>query len=240
MTLNLGLRRLVQAKTLHSMIARGPAFIPHYASNGSAFRFYSVSGGSTDSRLKPAFIASENTISSGIIQDHNELRDYYQKITAATDDDEKTRWANQFRWELARHNIGEELVVYPEYERLLGKEGKELADRDRADHQEVKEQLKVLQNMYVDDPKFQPTLDTLMDSLAEHMKQEEDVDLPIFEKKLDEAESGKLLKSFQRTKHFVPTRSHPAAPDKPPFETVAGLMAAPMDKLRDLFSKFPQ
>jgi hypothetical protein len=35
-------------------------------------------------------------------------------------------------------------------------------------------------------------------------------------------------------------RAHPNAPNKPPFETVAGLMAAPLDKLRDLFEKFPQ
>jgi len=35
-------------------------------------------------------------------------------------------------------------------------------------------------------------------------------------------------------------RAHPNAPNKPPFETVAGLMAAPIDKLRDLFEKFPQ
>ncbi|KDQ09305.1 hypothetical protein BOTBODRAFT_164979 [Botryobasidium botryosum FD-172 SS1] len=219
---------------LHNTVARGPAFVLRYATSGSVLRFYS------DSRPKPASTPSENTISSAVVQDHDELREYYQRIKAAADDDERTRWANQFRWELARHSIGEELVVYPEYERLLGAEGKELADRDRADHQEVKEQLKVLQDMYVDDPKFQSTLDTLMDSLEEHMNQEESVDLPALEKKLDGTGSEKLLKSFQRTKHFVPTRSHPSAPDKPPFETVAGLMAAPMDKLRDLFSKFPQ
>jgi len=35
-------------------------------------------------------------------------------------------------------------------------------------------------------------------------------------------------------------RAHPNAPNKPPFETVAGLLAAPLDKLRDLFEKFPQ
>ncbi len=36
------------------------------------------------------------------------------------------------------------------------------------------------------------------------------------------------------------SRAHPNAPNKPPFETVAGLMAAPLDKLRDLFEKFPE
>lgn len=35
-------------------------------------------------------------------------------------------------------------------------------------------------------------------------------------------------------------RSHPSAPDKPPFETVVGLMTAPVDKLINLFNKFPK
>ena len=38
---------------------------------------------------------------------------------------------------------------------------------------------------------------------------------------------------------FIPTRSHPSAPDKPPFEAVAGLLAAPIDHLRDIFRSFP-
>jgi len=33
--------------------------------------------------------------------------------------------------------------------------------------------------------------------------------------------------------------SHPSAPNKPPFETLAGLLAAPMDKLKDMFAQFP-
>jgi len=36
------------------------------------------------------------------------------------------------------------------------------------------------------------------------------------------------------------TRSHPSAPDKPPFETVLGLMTAPLDKLGDMLRKFPK
>lgn len=38
---------------------------------------------------------------------------------------------------------------------------------------------------------------------------------------------------------FVPTRSHPSAPDRPPFETAMGLLAAPIDRLMDMFRKFP-
>lgn len=40
--------------------------------------------------------------------------------------------------------------------------------------------------------------------------------------------------------HLYACRAHPNAPNKPPFETVASLLGAPFDKLRDLFEKFPK
>ena len=49
-----------------------------------------------------------------------------------------------------------------------------------------------------------------------------------------------MLYYFSNYPIFTTTfSSHPSAPNKPPFETLAGLMAAPMDKLKDIFSKFP-
>jgi hypothetical protein len=45
---------------------------------------------------------------------------------------------------------------------------------------------------------------------------------------------------FERMKMFVPTRAHPSAPNKPPFETLVGLLTMPVDKLRDLFKDFPK
>jgi hypothetical protein len=48
-----------------------------------------------------------------------------------------------------------------------------------------------------------------------------------------------MAKSFGRTKAFVPSRSHPSAGEKPPFETAMGLLAAPIDHIADLFRKFP-
>lgn len=85
-----------------------------------------------------------------------------------------------------------------------------------------------------------PTLDSLMKDLRHHIEEEEGKDLIQLEEALSSTESKELSESFLRTKKFTPTRSHPSAPKKPPFETVAGLMAAPMDKLRDMFAKFPK
>lgn len=89
------------------------------------------------------------------------------------------------------------------------------------------------------DPKFMPTIHNLMDNLSKHIKEEEEQDLPRLEQALDQAQSEKMSKSFGRTKAFVPSRSHPSAPDKPPFETAIGLMTAPMDHIADIFRKFP-
>lgn len=104
--------------------------------------------------------------------------------------------------------------------------------------------LKKFQSLSSTSPEFKQTLKTLMSSLAEHIKEEETRDLPALEAALASSsnvqDTETLAKSFKRTKMFVPTRSHPSAPDKPPFETVVGLMAAPMDKIRDVFAKFPQ
>jgi hypothetical protein len=89
------------------------------------------------------------------------------------------------------------------------------------------------------DPQFIPTIEALMGDLAQHIKEEETVDLPLLEEALSPEASQSYATSFGRTKMFVPSRSHPSTPNKPPFETVVGLMAAPIDHLADLFRKWP-
>ena len=54
-----------------------------------------------------------------------------------------------------------------------------------------------------------------MDALESHIKEEEAEDLPMLEKVLSKEESEATGDEFQKTKRFVPTRSHPNAPDKP-------------------------
>ncbi|KAG8955337.1 hypothetical protein FRC04_008688 [Tulasnella sp. 424] len=184
--------------------------------------------------------AVSNTISQEITQDHRELEEYYSKYQAATTEKEQDEWANQFRWELARHSTGEELVLYPAFEKYLGTEGKRIADEDRAEHLEAKKMLYDLERTNVTDPNFPTLFKKLVDDLRKHMKSEEENDLVKFEAAIPREESEALAKSFQRTKAFVPTRSHPSAPDKGGlFQNAAGLAAAPIDKLRDMFSSFP-
>jgi len=183
-----------------------------------------------------------STISDAITKDHRELEQYYNEVVNSSDHDHQQRFGNQFTWELARHSVGEELIVYPAFEKHMGSKGKEMAESDRAEHHRVKELLKQFQNMKSNDPNYVTKLKELWGVLSEHIKGEEKHDLPALESALQATAgaSESMAKSFGRTKAFVPSRSHPSAGEHPPFETAMGLLTAPIDHIADLFRKFPE
>jgi hypothetical protein len=104
---------------------------------------------------------------------------------------------------------------------------------------QVKKDLYKLQSMSPDSSEFFPLFEVLLKDLHEHIQHESQEDMPRLEKLLSKEESIKLAKQWERTKIMTPTRSHPSAPDQPPWETLAGLLAAPIDKLGDLMRSFP-
>ncbi|KAL6238344.1 hypothetical protein BDW75DRAFT_227979 [Aspergillus navahoensis] len=174
---------------------------------------------------------------------HNHLRPY----RSSTSRDEQIRYQNLFVWELARHVVGEEIVVYPALEKHVQNLGAGLATKDREKHQAVmkrpfhhdtstpadshcKKQLKSFQALDPSNPTFVPTLQGLMNDLWSHMREEEGEDLVMLEETLSEQDSQGLSKAFNRTKMFAPSRAHPGAPNKPPFETAVA----------DLFRKWPR
>ncbi|KAJ3756510.1 hypothetical protein EV360DRAFT_84897 [Lentinula raphanica] len=64
-----------------------------------------------------------------------------------------------------------------------------------------------------------------MAHLHRHNDSEEIQDLPQLEPKLGQEGNR--------------PHPHPSAPNKPPTETLVGFLALPIDKLKDMFSKFP-
>lgn len=81
---------------------------------------------------------SASTVSEAITKDHRELEQYYNEIVKNPDDiDHITRYGNQFTWELARHSVAEELLIYPAMEKYMGEEGKQHAESDRKQHHQV-------------------------------------------------------------------------------------------------------
>ncbi|PVG01603.1 hypothetical protein CPB86DRAFT_727372, partial [Serendipita vermifera] len=182
------------------------------------------------------------TLTEAIKEDHQEMYEYYDEYLRArnnSDVDAQARWARQLTWEVARHAVGEEIVVYPLMEKHMGAKGKELADEDRTQHQVVKKLLYHLESLKADQQEYHDTMKQVMDHLKPHNDSEEVNDLPVLEPLLGAEGSKAAAASFSRTKKFVPTRAHPSIPNKPPYETFLGFLAAPIDKLKDYFAEFP-
>lgn len=177
-------------------------------------------------------------ILDAIKHEHRELQTHIHKILISTSADEQTRYQNQLTWELARHMIGEELVVYPALVKHV-KNGQAIANEGRSEHQDLKEQLKMFQGLRSTDPRFIPTLKALRGDLENHVRKEEDQDFARLEVTISKEDSEALTRSLGRMKTFLPSRSHPLAPSKPPFETAVGLLTAPIDIVADLFRKWP-
>ena len=205
-----------------------------------------------------------NRITDAISADHSDLLACSDRISQTEDADERNRFQNQLVWELARHVVGEELVLYPALEKHLRDEDVHLRDEDvdveererdetvsdnsvtsilhqytgpPANAHQIKEKLQVFQNLAASDPRFFPTMTILMDDVATHVHRKETVDLVKLENAITSEESERLARQFDRTKIFAPTRAHP---DRSPFDTAVALMMAPLDHVQDLFRRWPK
>nr|POF14146.1 putative hemerythrin-like protein [Quercus suber] len=179
------------------------------------------------------------TISEAIGADHRSFDIYAEQIRKAQNDADKIKWRNQLTWTIARHAISEELTLYPAMEKHLGEIGVQLTKTDKEQHMAVKKDLSKFQDMSPSDPSFMLTLDILLQDLHHHIQHESEQDMPQLEKLLPRHESEAIARSFQRTKNIVPTRSHPAAPTEFYAESLAALLAAPIDRMRDWLRSFP-
>ena len=86
----------------------------------------------------PAGTVPSGALTAAIAEDHQEMYEYFDQYKTARssgDLDTAERWARQLIWEVARHAVGEEIVVYPLMEKHLGERGLSLANQDREDHQ---------------------------------------------------------------------------------------------------------
>ncbi len=177
-----------------------------------------------------------------IKHDHREFEEFYtnyKRAYAAGDEKEAEKWFNQLVWELSRHMVGEELVVYPLLD-AIGPEGKEMADKDRADHQKVKKELEEIHRLS-DPGLFEATLDRIMQDLRQHTNKEETQDLEYLKQHADKKSLENAAKAFKYGKKMAPTRPHPGIPNRSAaLEAALAFFVTPLDKLRDMFTPFPK
>lgn len=89
-------------------------------------------------------------------------------------------------------------------------------------------------------PDHASLLDKIMSELRDHTREEETKDLPLLRAKIGDERMIALGHKYAGAKKIVPTRPHPSAPNKPVSEMLAGMVAGPMDKVRDMGREFAE
>ncbi|KAG9307458.1 hypothetical protein G9A89_017288 [Geosiphon pyriformis] len=192
---------------------------------------------STSAKTSPPFIAMSQDVFSQLKEDHQIVRDLYQRYLKESSDEERQKIANTIIREVSVHSTTEEIVLYPAFEEALP-DGKQFADHSRKEHLDIKKNLYDLDGMKVTDSGYKEKLGATMEEFDKHAKEEEEEKFPQFRKAVSEEKLQELGKKWINTRPLVPTRPHPSAPDKPPAETIAGATQAPIDRLRDAPREF--
>jgi hemerythrin superfamily protein len=114
---------------------------------------------------------------------------------------DRTQLLLRLKRRLAAHALAEEDVVYP----LLHDRAREVDDTMHlySEHAEMKMHLFTLEQMPKNDPRWRGTVAELKNLIAEHVKQEEEVDFPKLRAVLDSKETAMMSGGMQREKALL-------------------------------------
>ncbi|KAJ3406744.1 hypothetical protein HDV05_005838 [Chytridiales sp. JEL 0842] len=167
-----------------------------------------------------------------IINEHKEVQEAFEHFKQSKQTAERRNLGITIIRMISQHSVAEELEIYPLYEKILN--DRDLADRNRAEHQEVKEMLAKVDMIKVEDDQFEPLLEKAIQAFVEHSKHEETYELPTLSEKFNHQEAVEIGRRFSQAKRSAPTHPHPMAPSTGGVaEKVAGAMAKPIDAARD-------
>ena len=137
--------------------------------------------------------------------------------------------------ELVRHAVAEEMYVYPAMRKHLP-DGDEAVEHDVAEHKELEQAMKELEELDVSSTEFDETLRRLEAVLADHVQDEESEQFPELRRRIPREELVKLAGKVENAKKLAPTRPHPGAPNAELFHKLAGPGVGLVDRLRDMLT----
>ncbi|KAG9093666.1 hypothetical protein FS749_013979 [Ceratobasidium sp. UAMH 11750] len=165
--------------------------------------------------------------------DHDNVRDLYKRFTEAHKNrDEKLMndIANTIVHEAALHSDGEELSIY----KVLDTHGlHDAAEKDRAEHQEVKQAMShvdsnSVSSLGMDD--FAAAVEKACNMFIQHAEDEENVQYKQLSAILNQEEKALLAHDFLKARQMAPSRPHPSAPQTGGAgQKIMGTMGKPVD-----------
>jgi hemerythrin superfamily protein len=164
-------------------------------------------------------------------QDHEGAKQLLTQITSASPEAR-----NDLFWELVpalvRHEVAEEVVVYPTI-RSEAPDGDAEVEPRLKEQQKAEEMLSSMEKLDPASEEFAQKLSKLRDDVLEHAEAEEENIFPLLRALEHEDERAQLGARYEKAKASAPTHPHPNAPDTPPGNKILGPIAAFADKVRD-------
>jgi hemerythrin superfamily protein len=173
--------------------------------------------------------APADDLVSVITQDHNAVRQRLSEFDSASPDSrEELFW--KLTDQLVRHEVAEQVVVYPALRQLPG--GDKVADARIAEEEEAEKLLASMEHLDPAGEEFKGAVEKLSEAVIDHVLKEETEVLPLF---LAHEESGRLqylAQKFKGAKLGAPSHPHPHLPSSPTAHKVLGPIAAFFERTR--------
>ncbi|CEL54221.1 putative hemerythrin-like protein C869,06c OS=Schizosaccharomyces pombe (strain 972 / ATCC 24843) GN=SPAC869.06c PE=3 SV=1 [Rhizoctonia solani AG-1 IB] len=168
-----------------------------------------------------------------ILVDHNNVRDLHKRFTEAhknKDEDLMNNIANTIVHEAALHSDGEELSIY----KVLDAQGlHDAAEKDREEHQQVKQAMSHVDSNTVSSLGMDGFADAVQKAcqlFIKHAEDEENNQYKQLSAKLSTEEKASLAKDFLKAREMAPSRPHPSAPQHGGAgQKIMGTLAKPVD-----------
>jgi hemerythrin superfamily protein len=163
--------------------------------------------------------------------DHEKVKQMFSKINSAgADERESLFW--QLVSELVRHEVAEEVVMYPTI-RSEAPDGEAEVEPRLEEQAEAEEKLATMEKEDPHSESFALQLSQLEKAVLAHAEAEESNIFPLLRALEDQNELVALGERYEKAKASAPTHPHPHAPDTPPGNKVVGPVAGLFDKARD-------
>lgn len=163
-------------------------------------------------------------------EDHQLVQSRLESLSAAPADGR-----GELFWkltnDLVRHEVAEEVVVYPALRDIPG--GNAVADARIAEQSEAEEKLAQMEKMDASSAEFASEVAGLKSAVLEHAKAEEETAFAMLLSALGPEQRIEMGQRYVKAKDAAPTHPHPHAPDTPPGNVVMGPLAALVDRVRD-------
>lgn len=172
-----------------------------------------------------------------IKQDHRRVKVLFRRIEQAKSKSERQKIGQEIIEELSVHAAIEEQLIYPMLRHAEGKRAVQNVLNALEEHHAMKMVLAELDKMDASDERYLAKFHVVREATESHIEEEEKKLLPALSRLLDAERSRDLADAMRMMKAAAPNHPHPMAPDEPPGNVVAAMLAKMSDTGKDLLRK---